>query len=323
MNPWFVGIIFLILFAIVLVAISLGHRFVETQSKKRVGAILQAASGERQDQAETSILIDSSKEDPLKALLAQSDLPERISGVIQQAGLSWTVTHLVMLMLIGGIVGGVLGWVIQPLGFQFLSALALAFFLGGAPYFYLKYKRKKRMSEFETQLPEALDFLARSMRAGHAFSISLEMLGSESPDPIGQEFRTLFNEQNLGAPIEVALANFGRRVPLLDVRLFISSVMLQRQTGGNLSEILMRLGYIIRERFKLRGQVRAASAHGRLTSIILTVLPLFLVAGLMVIAPGYLQDLAKDPDGKWMIGGAIAGQILAYFIMKKIIDIKV
>ena len=99
MNPWFVGIIFLILFAIVLVAISLGHRFVETQSKKRVGAILQAASGERQDQAETSILIDSSKEDPLKALLAQSELPERISGVIQQAGLSWTVTHLVMLML--------------------------------------------------------------------------------------------------------------------------------------------------------------------------------------------------------------------------------
>jgi tight adherence protein B len=149
------------------------------------------------------------------------------------------------------------------------------------------------------------------------------MLGSESPDPIGQEFRTLFNEQNLGAPLEVAFGNFGKRVPLLDVRLFISSVLLQRQTGGNLSEVLTRLGYIIRERFRLRGQVRAASAHGRLTSIILTLLPLFLVAGLLVIAPGYLQGLAKDPDGKWMIGGAIAGQILAYFIMKRIIDIKV
>jgi tight adherence protein B len=149
------------------------------------------------------------------------------------------------------------------------------------------------------------------------------MLGQESPDPIGQEFRTLFNEQNLGAPLEVALANFGKRVPLLDVRLFISSVLLQRQTGGNLSEILTRSGYIIRERFRLRGQVRAASAHGRLTSIILTILPLFLVAGLMLISPGYLQGLAKDPEGKWMIAGAITGQILAYFIMRRIIDIKV
>lgn len=323
MNPWFAGIIFLVLFAVVLVAISLGHRFVEAQSKKRVEAMLRAASGEREEKTETSILNDPSKEDPLKVLLAQSHLPEWISGVIQQAGLPWTVTHLVMLMLVGGIAGGVLGWLIQPLGFQLLSAVALAALLGLAPYFYLRYKRTKRMAEFEAQLPEALDFLARSMRAGHAFSISLEMLGSESPDPIGQEFRALFNEQNLGAPLEVALGNFGKRVPLLDVRLFISSVLLQRQTGGNLSEVLTRLGYIIRERFRLRGQVRAASAHGRLTSMILTLLPLFLVMGLLVIAPGYLQSLAKDPEGKWMIAGAIAGQILAYFIMRRIIDIKV
>ena len=323
MNPWFAGIVFLILFAIVLVAISLGHRFVEAQSKKRVEAMLYATSGAQEEKSETSILNDPSKEDPLKAFLAESHLPERISGVIQQAGLSWTVTHLMLLMLIGAVAGGVLGWLIQPLGFQLLSAFAMAFLLGGTPYFYLKYKRTKRMAEFEAQLPEALDFLARSMRAGHAFSISLEMLGSESPDPIGQEFRTLFNEQNLGAPLEVALANFGKRVPLLDVRLFISSVLLQRQTGGNLSEVLTRLGYIIRERFRLRGQVRAASAHGRLTSIILTLLPLFLIAGLLVIAPGYLQGLAADPDGKWMIAGAIVGQVLAYFIMRKIIDIKV
>jgi tight adherence protein B len=323
MNPWFAAIIFLILFAIVLVAISLGHRFVETQSKRRVEAMLHAASGQSAEETQTSILIDRTKEDPLKILLAQSQMPDRMSNAIQQAGLSWTVTHLIILMVIGGIAGLVLGWLLQPLGFQILSALALAFLLGGAPYFYLSHARKKRMAEFEAQLPEALDFLARSMRAGHAFSISLEMLGQESPDPIGQEFRTLFNEQNLGAPLEVALGNFGKRVPLLDVRLFISSVLLQRQTGGNLSEILTRSGYIIRERFRLRGQVRAASAHGRLTSIILTVLPLFLIVALMVIAPGYLQGLAKDPDGKWLIAGAITGQVLAYFIMRRIINIKV
>ena len=112
------------------------------------------------------------------------------------------------------------------------------------------------------------------MRAGHAFSISLEMLGEEMADPLGQEFRTLFNEQNLGAPIDIALRNFTTRVPLLDVRFFTSSVLLQKQTGGNLSEILSRLAYVIRERFRLKGQVKAASAHGRLTATILTLLPI-------------------------------------------------
>ena len=125
---------------------------------------------------------------------------------------------------------------------------------------------------FEEQFPEALDFLARSMRAGHAFTISLEMIGEEIRDPLGQEFRALFNEQNLGAPLESAMANFTMRVPLLDVRFFTSSVMLQKQTGGNLSEILQRLAYVIRERFKLKGQVKAAAAHGKMTAGILTVL---------------------------------------------------
>src|SRR5207244_1487328 len=122
-------------------------------------------------------------------------------------------------------------------------------------------------------------------------------------------FRTLFNEQNLGATLEQALGNFGNRVPLLDVRFFISSVLLQRQTGGNLSEILLRLAYIIRERFRLKGQVRAASAHGRLTATILTVLPVATMLGLLIVAPGYLQGMAEDPDGKYLIGGAIIAQI--------------
>ena len=128
-----------------------------------------------------------------------------------------------------------------------------------------------------------------------------------SRDPLGQEFRTLFNEQNLGAPLEVALRNLVERVPLLDVRFFSSSVMLQKQTGGNLSEILSRLAYVIRERFRLKGQVKAASAHGRLTAAILTVLPIATMCGLLMVAPGYLQGMAADPDGKWLIVGADRG----------------
>ena len=321
MNPWLGFIIFLVLFAIVLVAVSLGHRFLETQSKQRVEAMLRTASGEDKG-GEASILMGPAETDPVGDLLAHFQIPGKIANLLQQAGLPWTVTHLVLSMAIGAVVGAIAGWILQPLGFQFLSALGFAFALGGAPYFYVLHKRRKRVALFEEQLPEALDFLARSMRAGHALSISLEMLGSESPDPIGQEFRRLFNEQNLGATMEVALVNFGARVPLLDVRLFVSSVLLQRQTGGNLSEILVRLGYIIRERFRLRGQVKAASAHGRLTSIILTVLPVFLIFLMLALAPGYLQGMAKDPDGKWLIGGAVVGQVRAYFIMKKIVDIR-
>jgi tight adherence protein B len=243
--------------------------------------------------------------------------------MLQQAGLPWSSSRLVFAIVLGAAVGATIGWWLQPLGFALASSLLLAFLLGGAPFFYVRYKRSQRLWAFEEQLPEALDFLARSMRAGHAFSISLEMLGSESPDPIGQEFRALFAEQNLGAPIDVALENFAKRVPLLDVRLFVSSVLLQRQTGGNLSEVLQRLAFLIRERFRLRGQVKAASAHGRMTSRVLTALPIVMIFALQVVAPGYLASMAADPDGKWMIGGAIVAQIAGYITMRRITNIKV
>ena len=131
------------------------------------------------------------------------------------------------------------------------------------------------------------------------------------------------NELNLGAPLDIALANYAIRVPLLDVRLFVSSVLLQKQTGGNLSEILVRLAYVIRERFRLRGQVRAASAHGRLTALVLTCIPIVLVIALTVVAPTYLPMLASDPDGKYIILGAVVGQILGYLTMRRITNIKV
>ena len=150
---------------------------------------------------------------------------------------------------------------------------AVAALFAVLPVWKLGRARKKRLAAFEEQFPEALDFLARSMRAGHAFTISLKLLGEEMEDPLAREIRTLFNEQNLGAPLEQALAKLTERVPLLDVRFFASAVMLQKQTGGNLNEILSRLAYVIRERFRLKGQVKAASAHGRITAGILTALP--------------------------------------------------
>src|SRR5579862_559230 len=322
MNPIIVIAAFLVLFAIVMVAVSVGYRFLETQRKKQVEGMLEVLD-ENPEGPPPDILIEQRTADPMESLLGKTQFSGWLQRLIQQSGLGWSVTRLVVSMLIGAAIGGAVGWFVRPLGFVWLSVILLVLMAGSAPYLYLSHKRTKRMAEFESQLPEALDFLARSMRAGHAFSISLEMLGQESPDPLGYEFRVLFNEQNLGAPIDVALTNFANRVPLLDVKLFVSSVLLQRQTGGNLSEILIRLAYIIRERFRLKGQVKAASAHGRLTAAVLSVLPLVLIVALLFIAPGYLQGMAADPDGKWMIVGAICAQCLGYYIMRRIVDIKV
>ena len=322
MTPVIGIVIFLVLFAVLMLAVGLGSRFLELRGKKQMETILNPTTGQNQE-VETSILVAPTTRDPLDAFLERSQLQGGITTLLQQAGLQWSPSHLLIAMAVGALVGGVLGFTMQPLGFAYGSMLAFGFVLGGLPLFYVRYKRSTRLKQMEEQLPDALDFLARSMRAGHAFSISLEMIGAEMPDPLGQEFRALFAEHNLGAPLETAMTNFGKRVPLLDVRLFVSSVALQRQTGGNLSEVLTRLAFLIRERFRLRGQVKAASAHGRLTSLVLTILPVVMIFALNFVAPDYLSTMAKDPDGKYMIVAAVVFQILGYLIMRKIVNIKV
>jgi tight adherence protein B len=324
MSPLLMLIVFPILFAVILMAIGLAFRFFESERKKQVAGMLNSVTGEALQETQSALLVDRTlDENPFETLLNRTSIPPRAGRIIQQAAIGWTVGGLVGMTMILGVAGGILGLVLHPLGFVLVNFLAPAVLFGSLPYLYLRFKRNQRLAEIESQLPEALDFLARSMRAGHAFSVSLELLGTESPDPLGQEFRVLFNEQNLGAPLQTAMTNLIDRVPLLDMRLFVSSVMLQKQTGGNLSEILIRLAYIIRERFRLRGQVKAASAHGRMTAVVLMLLPAVLMVALLIIAPGYLQGMANDPDGKWMIIGAIAAQILGYFVMKKITNIKV
>jgi len=311
------------LFAIVMVVVSLGSRFLEVLGRKKVETMINAYTTQAGEHVETTILVDPQDRDPLAGFIERNKLLDRIQVWTQTSGLGWSASNVLFATLVGAAIGAFIGWLLRPLGFVSISAAMAAVLFGSFPYMVIASKRRKRLSEFEEQLPEALDFLARSMRAGHALTVSLEMLGSESPDPIGQEFRTLFNEQNLGAPLEVAFANFAKRVPILDVKLFVSSVMLQRQTGGNLGEVLQRLANLVRERFRLRGQVRAASAHGRLTSIVLTILPLVMIVALQVVAPGYLQSMTADSDGRWMVLAAVVLQIAGYLVMKKITNIEV
>ena len=321
--PSIVLLTFAVVFLIVLLSVSAGTKFFEARRKQRMTGLIETASGQPNVTVATLLKeLEPEKPGGVKGLLQSLQFSKHAQTQLQQAGLSWSSSRLIGAMALAAIPGLGLGALLPTLNGP-VTAVALAGLGGLIPYLIVKKKRLMRLARFEDQFPEALDFLARSMRAGHALTISLEMLGDELADPLGQEFRTLFNEQNLGAPLDVALRNFTERVPLLDARFFTSTVLLQKQTGGNLSEILTRLAWVIRERFRLKGQVRAASAHGRLTATVLTLMPICTMLGLLVIAPGYLQGMAKDSDGKWMIGGAVAAQILGNYFIKRIINIKV
>ena len=316
--------LFFCLLAVVLIATAVGLNYLETQRKKQVKSMFRSVDGAVDEEAPAKILVDQTETDStIRRVAVGLGLWDKFEATILQSGLNWPVTQVLTASAVAALIGYLIGWKLNVLLLPFLSGLPTAVLGACLPYMYVLWKRRQRFAEFEEQFPEALDFLARSMRAGHAFSISLEMLGAESPEPLGLEFRTLFNELNLGSPLEVAFGNMMRRLPLVDVRFFVSSVMLQRQTGGNLSEILVRLSYVIRERFRLKGQVKAASAHGRMTAGILTAMPIVLMVALLFVAPGYLQGMARDPDGKYLIIAAIVAQGLGYFFIRRIINIKV
>ena len=185
------------------------------------------------------------------------------------------------------------------------------------------FKRKSRLHKFEEVFPDTLEFVSRSMRAGHAFSVSLEMIHREFPEPIAGEFRRTFEEHNLGLPIDVALEKLAKRVPSLDVHFFVSAVLLQKRTGGNLAEILDKLAYVIRERFKLRGRIRAVSAHGRMTATALSCIPIAVAVLMFYTNPDYVKFFFTDEIGNYMLGGAVFLQIVGYLIMRKIVNIEV
>lgn len=313
---------FLLIFALVALTLGLGFRYLEGQRRRKLTGMLETGGSQGQVVV-TTVLLEPSGTPLLARLLERFDLIRKMETHIQQAGMTLTPGGLLAQMLLASFVGGFVGLWLRPLAVPWLSALAGALAGGAAPYLMVLRQRKRRLAAFEEQFPEALDFLARAMRAGHAFSISLEMLADESSPPLSVEIRKVFNEHNLGLPIDVALKNLAQRVPLLDVKFFVSAVLLQRETGGNLAEVLTKLARIIRERFQLKGQVRAASAHGRVTGAVLTIMPIVLMLGLMVVAPGYLQSMFNDPDGKYIVGAAVLGLLLGHLTIRKIVDIKV
>lgn len=324
MSLLFVLMLFLILLGLTLLAAGIAIRVNTALETKRVSGVL-ATLAEKIEAPEVRVLIqraDASGQ-ALKRILARMNLAGRMENRLRQAGLDWSLEKLVLFMLVMAAIGVLIGMNAPLLLSPTLTALALGCFTGFVPWFYVSRTRARRLARFEAEFPEALDFLARSLRSGHALTVSFELLATEAPEPVRTEFARVYNEQNLGESLNVVLAHLADRIPLVDVRFFVSAVLMQRETGGNLGEILTKLSLVIRERFRVKGQVRAASAHGRITAAILTVMPLVSAMGLTLIAPTYLPSMMRDPDGKYLIFGAVLSQVIGFLVMRKIVNIKV
>jgi tight adherence protein B len=299
----------------------LGMSYFRSKQKQQIRSMLRKAE-EAPVEPPSALLRPVQTETSLSRFLGRFHFMERVELMLEQSGKNWSGSKLVTLSCFTCGAGLLLG-----LKLPFLSppvSASICAVLGGLiPLLIVLRKRAKSMRAFEEQFPEALDFLSRSMRAGHGFSVAMEMLATDAPDPLGSAFRRVSNDMQLGSSLEVAFGKLLVLMPLLDVRFFVSSVMLQQETGGNLGEILSKLAFIIRERFRVKGQVKAASAHGRITGLVLVLMPVGVTGFMMVITPEYLRTLVADSTGKMLIYGAVIGQIIGYFVIRKITNIKI
>jgi tight adherence protein B len=211
----------------------------------------------------------------------------------------------------------------MALGFNFLIGLGVGAVLATVPLTWVWWKRGARLAEFARQLPEALELISRALRAGHSLAAGMQLVSSEMATPIGTEFRRAYDEQNLGISLEQSLEEMTERMPNLDLRFFATAVILQRQTGGDLAEILDKIGSLIRERFKIYGQVQALTGEGRLSGIVLLALPPVLFVTMYRLNPDYVMVLFNDDMGKQMLAGAVVMQLIGAYVIRQIVDIRI
>jgi tight adherence protein B len=274
------------------------------------------------DETDNTVVINT-PEGPMPVLdraAALTAAGNRLALLIERSGVKTTPSAI----LLASLAVGVLLAACAALLIRVPFAPVVAGLLGlGAPFVWLTYRASARLKKFEEQFPEALDLMARAIRAGHAFQTALGMVADELTDPVGPEFKKTFERQNFGLPLREAMNELAERIAILDVRFFVTAVTIQRETGGNLAEILENLAHVVRERFKIRRQVRVHTAHGRFTGYVLLALPAALAVALSFIAPDQMTLLFRDPMGRMMVGGAIVMQTIGFIWIRQIIKIEV
>ena len=288
--------------------------------KERLATVQKPA--EREPNEELALLRDEmlSQIPALDTFLRRSERVSAFQKTLSQAGMQLRAGNFLMLCAGVGVLVAALVLIYSRNPAIAWAGMFIGFVL---PYSFVSYRRNKRFEKFEELFPEAIDTLARAVRAGHAFTTALEMISDEVAEPIASEFRKLYEEQKFGMPVRDALVNLTERIPLVDVKFFVTAVMLQRETGGNLAEILDNLSYVIRERFKIQRQVRVYTAQGRLTMALLMGMPPIIVTIMLTLNPAFIRPLFTDPIGHGLLSAGIALQTVGYFVIRRIIRIQV
>lgn len=289
-------------------------------AEDRLSTLTNVKRGGGADVADNSLIMRGTMEGASSALERWMTDTFDIQRALEQANIDLPVSKFAMLCF--GCAGvGAIACLFAPIPFYIAPVVGIALFF--MPFLWVNFKRKKRIAKFNAQLPEALEMLSRSLRAGHSLGAGFGLIAEEMQDPLAREFGRCFEEQNLGVSLEQSLESMTQRIPNLDLRFFATAVILQRQTGGDLAEILDKIGRLVRARYRLAGQIQALTGEGRLSGIVLLALPPGLFIMMLYLNKEYVMKLFSDPMGQWMLGGAIVMQLLGAFVIRKIIDIKV
>jgi tight adherence protein B len=293
----------------------------EAEVEQRLSALTAGKKGRsKAEAAQYRELLNSVRNDGMGTIERFVSRYLNLRLLFEQANVSLSVPHFVTLC---GILAGV-GLLLPPVaGLSYALAPLMSLFLAFLPIAWLLMRRKRRLKKFAAQLPQALELIARALRAGHSLAAGFSLVAQEMSEPIGDEFSRTFEEQNLGKPLEESLENLTKRVPNLDLKFFATAIILQRQTGGDLAEILDKIGHLIRERFQIWGQVQALTGEGRLSGIVLLALTPALFAVVYRMNPDYLMLLFTDELGKKMLVGGVVSQLLGAIMIRKIVNIRV
>lgn len=272
------------------------------------------------DQQDASVLVKTDSDAMLDRVAAATRGGVALKELIEQSGVRTTPG----MVIVGSVALAALLAVVSVVVIRQNLAAPVAAAVGLClPTLFLMRKRVARLRKFEEMFPEALDLLSRAVKAGHAFQTAMNMAAEELPDPVGPEFRKTFDQQNFGLPLRDALNAMSERIPIIDVKFFVTAVLIQRETGGNLSEILDNLSHVVRERFKVLRQVRVHTAHGRFTGWVLLALPAALGIVMSYINPAHMEALYREPMGRTMLMAAVIMQTIGYFWIKRVIKIEV
>jgi tight adherence protein B len=320
----YIGIAILTFAACVFVIemISYAYKLMRNPDRKKIKRRLEPFSAGKYGNEGSSILRKEvlSEIPTVNRILTNIPIARRMNRFVQQANVPYTLGFFLLLMILLGSTGLFGGLMITR---NPVLSISIGICLAALPLFYVGSMKKRRMQKFERQLPDALELVARALKAGHAFSSGMQLAADEFDDPLGTEFQNTLDEINFGVSVPDALKNLSIRVECPDLRYFIVSVIVQRETGGNLAEIIENLAHLIRERFKLRGRVQVLAAEGKLSGIILVAIPFLVVLALRFMNPTYIATLIEDPAGRAMAAMAVFLMVLGVLVMKKMIDIKI